>query len=297
MESFPHRTLLLQLFLYLSSYRNREKLGQLNETVSKMAAIREEKELLALLLQGGLELVGCVRGWVSLFDYKTRKPYIAKAAGPQGTNPPELELGKGITGKALQNGEPLRVGNVHSPEWCEDYQEQWPEMKSELAIPIIVSATAVRSKRPGELGTRPIGVLNIESPTLEAFSQADEKSLWALAWQAANVMNRIEFDRKRARLADFQKEVFSKRSQKEILHFAINDVAEVLNFEYVAILLVRQEGGSFRLDDRVAVPDEWHEALKQMADLPLEGIIADVVRSGEIEVSLPEDERVGLPFV
>jgi len=291
------KTFAAQAAVAIESVRNREKLEQLNETVSKMAAIREKDELLALLLDEGLKLVGCVRGWVSLFNYKTGKPYIAKEAGPQGRNPPELELGKGITGKALQKGEPLRVGNVRSPEWLNDYQEQWPDTKSELAIPIIVSATAVCSKRPDELGTRPIGVLNIESPTLEAFSQTDEKSLWALSRQAANVMNRIEFDRKRDRSAHFQKDVFAKRSQGEILRFAVKSIGEVLNFEYVAILLVRQEGGSLRLDDAVAVPHEWSEALKQIAESPLEGIIKDVICSGEIEVSLPGDERVSPPFV
>ncbi|MBI3914131.1 MAG: GAF domain-containing protein [Chloroflexi bacterium] len=74
-------------------------------------------------------------------------------------------VGKGITGDVAQTGQPARVGDVtRDPR----YLAVRANVKSELCVPL-------------QIGERVIGILNIESPVENAYTEDDERLLTTLA--------------------------------------------------------------------------------------------------------------------
>lgn len=229
------KTFVEQASLALGNVASRIQLKQLNQIISQMVECRKVEDVLTELQQGGLSFAKCPKGWVSQLDHTTGERTILKYSGPQ---PKSLRLqpGEGITGKALQEGQPQRAGNVHDETWREWYRRQWDDTISELAIPIIASNAAVRiGNQVRHGGTVPIGVLSLESPIFDAFSQEEEELLWMLAREAASIIQRIELDGKLSSLTAFQREVLSLRNWDEALNLAIQRIMETLGFEYVKI--------------------------------------------------------------
>jgi GAF domain-containing protein/anti-sigma regulatory factor (Ser/Thr protein kinase) len=83
-----------------------------------------------------------------------------------------IPVGKGITGKVAQTGMPVRVNDVRL---VPDYIAGYPDSLSELCVPLRV-------------GERTIGVLDVQSTKLDAFSDGDERLLTTLASQLSTVL-------------------------------------------------------------------------------------------------------------
>jgi PAS domain S-box-containing protein len=86
-----------------------------------------------------------------------------------------VNLNTGITGQVAASGQPLRVADVTQHK---GYTAASPVTRSELCVPIKVD-------------THVIGVINAESTTLDAFSQADEKILTTIAGQIATTLEKL----------------------------------------------------------------------------------------------------------
>jgi sigma-B regulation protein RsbU (phosphoserine phosphatase) len=82
---------------------------------------------------------------------------------------PNVKLGEGITGYAALHKEPVVVADVSADP---RYIAVVPDVKSELAIPLL-------------LKDRCIGVFDLESPELDAFTKRDVEILTLMAGQAA----------------------------------------------------------------------------------------------------------------
>jgi GAF domain-containing protein len=181
----------VQASMAIESLAGRQRLGEQNELMRDMAEIRDERELLKLLLERSLKLVGADRGWVSQLDPETGELNIVVGEPP---NSRSLKIGKGITGIALEKEVPLRVGDVRTKEWDREggYEKFWDDTRSELAVPIIIKRAEVRVGDAPAHASKPIGVLNIESPTVDAFSEEDANSLWLLAGHTAVAIEKLE---------------------------------------------------------------------------------------------------------
>jgi signal transduction histidine kinase len=106
-------------------------------------------------------------------DRKALDVMVAHGVDAASARQMRLAVGQGVTGWVAQTGKLLRVDDVSkSPR----YVEWRRDVQSELAVPLIVE---------GEV----IGVLNVESTRLAAFSESDEKLLAAIGGQAAKVIH------------------------------------------------------------------------------------------------------------
>ncbi len=85
----------------------------------------------------------------------------------------------GILGRAVRTRLPQRVTDVKKDM---DYPEAYSEIRSELAVPIIVN---------NEI----FGVINTESPVIEHFTEEDEKLLITLANQLSTSITMIQLDK------------------------------------------------------------------------------------------------------
>src|SRR5205809_4565031 len=116
---------------------------------------------------------------------------------------PRISVGEGLVGYAALHKEPVLVADV-----SEDprYINVVPDVRSELAIPML-------------LKDRCIGVLDLESPELDAFSKRDVEILTLLASQAAvAIENARLYETIRANEVRLEKEVrFAQRVQSALL--------------------------------------------------------------------------------
>ncbi|HHE70736.1 MAG TPA: response regulator, partial [Chloroflexi bacterium] len=85
-----------------------------------------------------------------------------------------LRLGEGITGWVAQHGEPALVPDVRLDS---RYYEGASDTRSELCVPLVS-------------GSQVIGVLNVESPQLNAFTKDDQRLLSTLAGNLAMLIER-----------------------------------------------------------------------------------------------------------
>jgi signal transduction histidine kinase len=90
------------------------------------------------------------------------------------------KIDAGVIGMAIKTRKPVRVDDVTAPEWQGIYIPHLPDMRSELAVPLIHS--------DGEL----LGVLNIETSVVAAFTEHDEELLMAMADQALIALGNIK---------------------------------------------------------------------------------------------------------
>ncbi|MBM3179825.1 MAG: GAF domain-containing protein [Chloroflexi bacterium] len=86
-----------------------------------------------------------------------------------------LPLGKGVTGQVIATGKSIRVPDVRLEP---AYLAVNPEVLSELCVPLKVSEKV-------------IGLINIESKHLDAFSEADEYLMTTFAGQLVNAIEKV----------------------------------------------------------------------------------------------------------
>jgi sigma-B regulation protein RsbU (phosphoserine phosphatase) len=116
---------------------------------------------------------------------------------------PRVKLGEGLVGYAALHREPVLVSDVSQDS---RYIKVVPDVRSELAIPML-------------LKDRCIGVVDLESPELDAFSKRDVEILTLLASQAAvAIENARLYEEVRANEERLEKEVrFAQRVQIALL--------------------------------------------------------------------------------
>src|SRR4029434_7327498 len=116
---------------------------------------------------------------------------------------PRVRLGEGLVGYAALHREAVRVADVSKDP---RYIKIVPDVRSELAIPML-------------LKDRCIGVVDLESPELDAFTKRDVEILTLLASQAAvAIENARLYEEVRANEERLEKELrFAQRVQTALL--------------------------------------------------------------------------------
>ncbi len=287
-------TLASQASLALENLTSRKRLERLNSLTREMAVMRDEGSLLRLLLKGACYLVGSKRGWINRLDMETGELKLAcSEPGPMERG--DLQWGEGLTGKCLELGRPIRVADVkNDPEHTPDYVEFYEDTRAELAVPILVNNAGVRVGRSVGSASKPIAVLNIESPTVGAFSQADEDYLWSLAGHVAIMLDSLESDRKQSTLTRVQGEVLAQKDWDSIIQIMSDGITDALGYSFVNVSLVSPERRRIKTRYVKGVEEEKEELFKKKADHSLndKDIQADIVRAaGEPEVPKPGDPR------
>lgn len=147
-----------------------EAFGTLAEIGREMSAVLDLDALLTRLAQLVKRLVS-YRTFGILFLNEERGELEMKLALQYGesTAVPSVKLGEGLVGYAALHKEPVLVSDVSQDS---RYIKVLEDVRSELVVPMLVK-------------DRCIGVFDLESPELDAFSKRDAEILTLLASQAA----------------------------------------------------------------------------------------------------------------
>ncbi len=218
-----------------------KRLGKLMEIMLQIAEATNKKEVLRLLLRGSLELVEKKDGLIRLLNYQTGILEIEQLEEDEVLQTPEVGISQGITGLALSKEAPIKVDDITGAEWKDVYIKHFKNMRSELAIPILIRKASIRVGKEVKFGTKPIGVLNIESPEIGAFSEADKKCLWSLARYAAIIVETLEYDDKLAKLRKLGEKLTKIEDYGGAIKVILEAIKSILAFEYINVSVIVPE--------------------------------------------------------
>jgi signal transduction histidine kinase/putative methionine-R-sulfoxide reductase with GAF domain len=159
-----------------SNLKRREKLCALNEYGRSINRVERLRQIHVLTLNAMEKTLGFE--FATFFIVEGKQLRLAAHRGyPKKVRfllPLDGDVGVGV--KAARAGRPVFVANIKKEK---AYVEGRPGMLSELAVPI-------------KLGSRVLGVLNVESERLAAFDEEDGQLLEILASHAATAISNLE---------------------------------------------------------------------------------------------------------
>lgn len=185
---------------------------------------------LDLVVHEAAQLVGATSGSLAMLNPTTGLLDIEAAWNlPDPVRALKVRIGEGITGWVVQSGQSACVPDVSKDR---RYVPVRDEVKSELAVPIRMN---------GEVR----GTLNVDADRLDAFNEADQELLEALAAQAAQVIhNTWLYEQLRARsrlleaLASVSRTLNSALNREETLRVVTREAAGLLGVRMASLHMV-----------------------------------------------------------
>lgn len=230
-------------------------------------------ETLQAILQMALEVINAQYGIIRLVD-REGKQLITRAVAGKGLRRPLTEAlsldTASIMSWVARNRQPVVISDLSQPPWAELYYPLDPalQMRSEIAVPLLGA------------GNRLEGVLNLESPAVNAFSQEDSHLLQSLAVPAVIAIQE-------SRLLDALRQAAEwllLMPAQQVLERLTEQACDLLNAATSAIWIVSGErlvlqatsAASCRTSGRDTLP--LYESLTGQAVLTGRPIIAEDVR-------------------
>jgi two-component system NtrC family sensor kinase len=155
------------------SARHERELAALERIDAELARTHLLAGVLRVILEGANQVVGAENASILLLDSETLR--VADSIGREPKTDERLRLleigNRGLTRRAVDDQQTIHVGNVQSdPLWSKVYVEVIHNSVSELDVPL-----------KDEEGA--LGVINLESPRENAFSDEDKRFIETLAGQ------------------------------------------------------------------------------------------------------------------
>lgn len=192
-----------------------------------------------------------------------------------------VKIGDGVTGMAALTKQPQRVNNVAE---FPHYIPALPGIRSELAVPILWKNQA-------------IGVIDIQAPELNAFSEAHQQALVLIASRIASAIenaklyrNAVQREKTLSLLNDISREMTSILSLDDLLTRTAEMVRRVIDYQLFSVLMVNAAGD--KLEHRLSVKLGQNIQIKH--DIPLgKGITGAAMESRQPVVvkDVREDPR------
>jgi K+-sensing histidine kinase KdpD len=149
--------------------RRVNQLTTLEAVGRELSAATHSDRLYNLILEYALEVTNSYCGSVAIYDPDTKK-IVVKASYGYDLGEDDFPVGKGITGRVVQTHRLANIGNVTEDPDFIDLRDG--NTRSQLSVPVIHE-------------NRLLGVISLESPESEAYSEGEEAFVTQLANQAA----------------------------------------------------------------------------------------------------------------
>ncbi|MEM2546993.1 MAG: PAS domain S-box protein, partial [Candidatus Bathyarchaeia archaeon] len=199
------------------------RLSELNMYAHKLNKAKSLKEVYRLTLDAMEKTLGFE--YASLMIVEENVLRLAAYRGYSKVFSLKLPLDgdRGITVRAARTGKAVYVPDVRKDK---AYVKGGENIISELAVPI-------------KFGRKILGVLNVESRKLDAFSDNDRKLLEILASHASTAINNLKRQEKLAALHVYGRDLRKAKSVGEICKQTLNAMQKILGFKYSDFLLVK----------------------------------------------------------
>jgi signal transduction histidine kinase len=232
--------------------RKIEELEELRRAERLISSRLRLDDTLHEILRIGLQMTGAEYGSFRLLDKDRGLLILSAIAGPANGDLPHDPLPvdtTSIVGWVAIHRTPLRIPDLTAEPWSKIYRPLLANqtMRSELAVPLLGAGGGLE------------GVLNLESPAVNAFSSEDERLLQTLGTQAVIAIQE-------AKLLDAMQEIVEQllvRSREELFDLVIRRACDLINAPIGAIwtlaeddpntLILRKATGGHRRGDVLPV--------------------------------------------
>lgn len=136
-----------------------------------------------------------------------------------------LDGNRGVTVKAARTKKSIFIPDV-SKEEAFVGGEGAEDVRSELAVPI-------------KVGSKVLGVLNVESKKLSAFDSEDRRLLEILASHAAIAISNLKRQERLSALNEYGRNLNMAKGMNEIYKLTLDAMKKTLGFEYASILMIK----------------------------------------------------------
>lgn len=226
-----------------------EKLRWASQLISSRTNLRET---LQKILDIGLDMTAAQYGSFELYNQESGILTIEALAGRKKgvVDGPPLPVDEhSVVGWVAAHKQSILISDLHDPQWQHIYHPLPAdrEMRSELAVPLIGA------------GDRLEGVLNIESPLPDAFTEDDRHLLEVLGTQAVIALQQI-------RLLDAMQEiaeVLLTADEEELLKLIVDRACALINVPVGSIWTIS--------DDKTLTLRQSTEGYRVGKQLPLDG--------------------------
>ena len=193
----------------------------LNQISKEITSQLDLDHVFDLILEKALELTRSTTGVLVLYDPDRNDLWMAAERGVTESNQNKrIPLDRGVVGYAATTKRSLNVDLSQSP-WNEIYLDYIPGTRSNLAVPMLA-------------GDELRGVLNVESPILNNFTQSDKRLLEALADLAVVALHNAQaFEREKRSATESQalneisQEIASQLDPVNIFHLILRKALEL----------------------------------------------------------------------
>jgi GAF domain-containing protein/CheY-like chemotaxis protein len=253
--------------------REQKEMRALQEMSRQISSILDIDQVLKEIIASVEETFGYHNTSILLIDKEANALYIAACADYVD---PELlerhfELGEeGIVGRVAASGEPMLIPDVNQ---CKFYIAGSSDIQSELAVPITV-------------GGKTIGVFNVESKRLHAFTESDLRIVTALASQMAVAIENARFyqtaqDRakKLALLHEISQRISALLDVDTLLNEIVNRVTDVFGYQAVSVHLIDEVTNALVFAAEVGMEEAFVRDVRQKVGG--RGIVSWVATTGE----------------
>lgn len=198
-----------------------------------LSSILDIDELLKAILEEGLDAVRGTRGFVGLVNRSTGDLELRIVAGQGWDEATQRKIritdgpGNGITIQVIITGVPYVTGDVRRDP---HYVMFFPDVRSEIAVPLV--------NRDG----RVIGVINVESEQIDAFTHRDLQLLVALANQAAIAISVANYRAREAALIEIGNELSSSEDMDQLLTRVVECSAKLLRADDCSLFQLSADG-------------------------------------------------------
>jgi len=203
----------------------------LNEISKEIISQLDPVHVFDLILEKALELTQSHMGNLMLYDPDQGDLWMAAERGMDKDKKRQRQgLDQGVVGYVASTKKLLNVDLSQSP-WNEIYLEFFPGAHSELAVPMLA-------------GNDVHGVLNVESPTRNNFSESDERLLKGLADLAVVALQNAQAYEREKRLVEegqvlneISKEIISQLDPIHVFDLILEKALELTHSMLGALLL------------------------------------------------------------
>ncbi len=198
-----------------------------------LSSILDTDELLRAILEEGLRAVRGTRGFVGLVNRSTGEleTRITAGAGWEDSVPRRFLItdrsGNGIVARVAASGIPYVTGDVRQDP---HYVMVFADVRSEIAVPLV------------NRDRRVIGVINVESESIDAFSQRDLQLLVALANQAAIAISVANHRARETVLIEIGKQLSAATDMDELFRRIVHSAQVLLRTDDCSLFQLNAEG-------------------------------------------------------
>lgn len=252
--------------------RRVRELEVLYEIGKTLASTLDLQEVLGLILRKALEITKSDYGTLGMLS-KDRTKLIYEVVIPEGVETPPQRVGQGITGMVAERKAPILVSDVRADPV---YMEAFPNMRSELAVPLILQ---------DEL----IGVLNVESPRINAFDENHRRLLEALADLAAIAVQNAERLDQRVReletLRHIDETISSVLDLDRVLNLILSEGVDLVRGRHKdaeihgMIQLIDKAVGDLVIRADIGVPEGKRRERARIGERGITGLVAEMKKS------------------